>query len=285
MVRFLFGVAVFLLFQLANLLGGNVLYAAIVVRLRQAGIQEGAVVALIATNLVLVIATIVVVTFLYFLAFRHHTEKAAALSSEASIASGTSYARRFSLKGMEAPTAVVVALLLSVPVAIYWQINYGPFAHKAEAPLSDSEKKDRIALIDRLMVQLNMMKSSALRARDISENWQYQVQTDPNNFLVSLALVANGFYASDVELKSLERMFAGRKDIADLFKADYPDCNEKSNALYAEISRISAHKGADLMFTLLNDTKLADFRAVVPECEKWSNARIDAVNKKRVEYQ
>jgi len=167
MVKFLFGVAVFLLFQLANLLGGNVLYAAIVVRLKEYGIQESDVVALIATNLVLITATIVVVTFLYFLAFRHHTEKAAALSSGVPV---TSQVRRFSLKGMEAPTAVVIALLLSVPIAVYWQINYSPFVHKVEAPLSDSEKKDRVALINRLMVQLNTMKLSGARARDISEN-------------------------------------------------------------------------------------------------------------------
>jgi len=82
----------------------------------------------------------------------------------------------------------------------------------------------------------------------------------------------------------LERSFVGRKDMADLFKSDDPDCNGKSNALHAEIFRINAHKGAELLFTLLNDTKLADFRAVVPECEKWVNARIEAANKKLAEY-
>jgi hypothetical protein len=139
--------------------------------------------------------------------------------------------------------------------------------------LSDSEKKDRVALLDRLMVQLNTMKASGVRARDISENWQYQVQTDPNNFIILLTQVANGFYTADTELKSLERLFAGRKDIADLFNSDYPDCNGKSNALHSEIFRINTHKGAELLFTLLNDTKLAEFRAAAPECEKWAGAR------------
>jgi hypothetical protein len=103
-------------------------------------------------------------------------------------------------------------------------------------------------------------------------------------FLIGISQAANGFYSSNAELKSLEIQNEGRADLAPILKTDYPDCNGKTNALHSEIFRINNHKGADLVFTLLNDTKLADFRTSAPECQKWANARIDAVNKKRAEY-
>jgi len=70
MVKLLFGVGVLLLYQLASLLFSNVTKA------KDYGIQEADVVSLVATHLTLVLITIVVVTGLYFTAFRHHQEKA-----------------------------------------------------------------------------------------------------------------------------------------------------------------------------------------------------------------
>jgi hypothetical protein len=156
----------------------------------------------------------------------------------------------------------------------------------AAAPvvLSQAEKKERLEIIAKLIVQLVLMKAAADRGQEVSDNWQYQAQTNAIDFLIGITQAANGFYSADTELRSLEAQNESRVDLTPILKTDYPDCNGKTNALHSEIVRINLHKGTDLVFTLLNDTKLADFRASLPECQKWVNARIDAANKKRVEY-
>lgn len=58
---------------------------------------------------------------------------------------------------------------------------------------------------------------------------------------------------------------------------------EWAKANNSEINRIIGHK-AELLFTLQNDTKLADFRATMSDCEKWINSRIEAADKKRQRY-
>jgi hypothetical protein len=49
--------------------------------------------------------------------------------------------------------------------------------------LSEAEKKERLGTISRLMVQLVLMRAAADRALEVSDNWQYQAQTNATDFL------------------------------------------------------------------------------------------------------
>jgi hypothetical protein len=186
----------------------------------------------------------------------------------------------FAIRRWSKNKTIVTLCALGILVVL---IGVGWFYFSPRAPiLTEQEKKDRIANIDRLMVQLNMMKAASDRAKYVLENWQSQAMTDPSGLTVAILLISAGFYAS-FELKSLERSFANRKGTADLFKADFPDCYGKTSAFNSEINRITGHK-AELLFTLQNNTKLADFRSTMPDCEKWINSRIEAAEERRQQY-
>ena len=66
-------IVVFLAFGLAKLLFDNILYAAIMRQLESAfGIKEGDVVAVIASNLIPLFATMIVVALIWWLTLQHH---------------------------------------------------------------------------------------------------------------------------------------------------------------------------------------------------------------------
>ena len=159
-----------------------------------------------------------------------------------------------------------------------------PTTEKTPLPvLSEQEKKDHLALTARIITPLNSMKAALGAARDISENWQYKVQSNPSDFFNSITTVSNGLYSATYELNSISTQYESWKDTFTITQADFPDCYGKTIALRSEIFRINEHR-ADLPFTLLNDTKLVDWRAILPACEKWVSERLDEINKKRSEY-
>jgi hypothetical protein len=56
-----------------------------------------------------------------------------------------------------------------------------------------------------------------------------------------------------------------------------------TQALQQEVVRIRDHK-ADVIFTLINDTKLADWKNTLPECDKWVQAKSETIRVKQATY-
>jgi hypothetical protein len=66
---------------------------------------------------------------------------------------------------------------------------------------------------------------------------------------------------------------------------NYPDIMDQATAgLIKEIGRIKDHKGADLVFTLLNDVKLLAWKNAIPQCEKWAAEKQAEIDSKRARY-
>jgi hypothetical protein len=293
MVKFLFAVAVFLLYGLANLLGSNLLYGAIVVRARDYGVREADVVALVATNLALVLGVIVVVTLLYFIAFRFHAEKALAGSSGRRVVQKGSSSPPGRLRGLEVPLIVVAALAVAVPVTLYWQVYYGIYASRTVTPpfpltLSPAETQGARVSLKNISYGLGYIRQGIDKWQDLSENWAYQIQTNgPDDFAKGVGDTYSiigfaGFLGMSNATVGMD--MKKYPDIAEFIKNDSPDCIGKPLAFSNELKRIKEHKGADVAFTLINNTKMADWLAALPECKKWIGNKIGAFEKIEAKY-
>src|ERR1700733_6682964 len=112
---------------LAKLLFDNILYAAIMRYLGTYGIMEGDMIAVVTTNLIPIIGTIVVVALIYWLASQHHASKTVTGTPAVSAPNNPrqSIFRRILVSQGPLPS-IALSLAVALCAGIYWQINYGP---------------------------------------------------------------------------------------------------------------------------------------------------------------
>jgi hypothetical protein len=272
---------------LAKLLFDNILYAAIMRYLGTYGIMEGDLIAVVTTNLIPVIGTIVVVALIYWLASQHHASKTMVGVAPVSAANNPSRGifKRILISQGPLPS-IALSLAIAFSTGIYWQINYGPLTQLRRPPpaatkLTEAEKKDRLNFVVTTSNSVDTARLAMAKAHELSENWQYRMQTGVADFNAELAAVSTGLYLAKYALKNGEAISDKWPDMAAITKDDLPDCDTKTNAFIAEIKRINDRKGADLVFTLLNDVKLIEWRASLLECDRWISGRIEAVAARR----
>jgi hypothetical protein len=271
---------------LAKLLFDNILYAAIMRYLGTYGIMEGDMIAVVTTNLIPIIGTIVVVALIYWLASQHHASKTVIGPPAVSAPNNPrqSIFRRILVSQGPLPS-IALSLAVALCAGIYWQINYGPLTQlrrpQPAQKLTEAEKKDRLNFVVTTSNSVDTARLAMAKAHELSENWQYRMQTGVADFNAELAAVSTGLYLAKYALKNGEANSEKWPDMAAITKDDLPDCDTKTNAFIAEIKRINDRKGADLVFTLLNDVKLIEWRASLLECDRWISGRIEAVAARR----
>jgi hypothetical protein len=289
-------VIVLLCAGLIKLLSDNILYAAIMRYLGTYGIAEGDLIAVVTTNLVPIIATIAVVAVIYWMSLQSHAAKSAALPAAAVDAtrSQAGVIRRSWNSGGPLPI-IAVSLAVAFAVGIVWQINYGPLTNlrkPVSSPLQivlfPGEIQAARPVLKQILYSLSWINQGTDKWRELLENWQYQIQTNgPDDFMKSANDVYNtiaisGFLGLSNAVSGMD--IKKYPDIADIVKNDSPDCIGKPLAFSNELKRIKEHKGADMTFTLINNTKMADWRAALPECSKWITARLGAFAKVEAKY-
>lgn len=284
-----------LLQGLFKLLFDNILYGAIMAWLKlHFGIEESDVIAVVATNLIPILATIVVMAAIYWLALQHHLKKAgsadvvSAKNNSQPPTSTNRIAKLFSR--IEPLPAIALGLTIALAGGVYWQLYHGPLNQLGQIappkqPLTPPEIAFRVQHIDQILSSLGVVKDSIAASRDILDNWQYQIQTNgPDDFMSHVATIYNNMaFGGFIGVRNAVNDIPNIPDIRDLGKQDAPDCVGKTRAFYDELKRIKDHK-ADMIFTLINDTKMADWRIVIPECEKWVNDRIAIAKRVRGNY-
>ena len=129
--------------------------------------------------------------------------------------------------------------------------------------------------------------ASYTKLRELSDNWQYKISTSgPDAFIADLsqgsvgyAYGQNGLYYASNQYKTVP------PDVLALLKDDgtLGACSARVKALADEIQKIKEHK-ADMVFTLLNDTKLIQWRDGLQECDDWIANRRAEITKKLAEY-
>lgn len=279
------------------LLFDNMLYAAIVQRLRTSfGIEEADMTAWIAANLILILVAIIVLFGLYRLSLHYHMAKVIDLgglptATESSSAPTTSPARgriRSLLHRFEPLPAIALGLVVAVIGVVYYQnwINRRP---TSTTPPRITEI-DRLAGLNALTQLASNMQSAATYSkamREIADNWQYKISTDgPDAFSAALNQAGAGYIYGLNGMYYVTTQFKGiPSDILALAKDDgtLAACNTRAKALAEEIQRIKEHK-ADLVFTLVNDIKLIEWRDGIKTCDEWIAGRRDVIEKKRAEY-
>jgi hypothetical protein len=276
-----------------KLLFDNILYAAIMARLADFGIEEHDVVAIVAANLAPIVAAMVALAAIYWLSLQHHAAKAAAANSGG--ASPVLGKRMVGVRGLltrfDPLPAIVLGLALVLAGGIYWQVRYGPLTNIAGLwrpvpTLSDADKKAINAILAEIIADLNWSKQSMDSAEELSDNWQYRLQTQgPDKFMNELGLISQSIANITVpQLGILVRNSEKYPDLVVLMSVkDMPNLAGRTSALIAEVKRISARKDYDLVFVLLNDVKLLEWRAAVPDFRKWLTERYAAIEKKRAE--
>jgi hypothetical protein len=211
-------VVVLLAATLAKLLFDNILYAAIMARLKSSfGIEEGDLIAVVATNLIPIAATLIVVAFIYWLSSQHHAAKAATAAPE----TATQAATKLNILGRiffrrDPLPAIAISLAIALIIGIYWQINYGPLTQLRKSPpvsaLSDTERNTRFNVLANILnFAVNRMKSGCASGREIAENWQYKVQSGGADQLINdLTAFSNSIYfASETSMAFYFKAYLG----------------------------------------------------------------------------
>ena len=134
---------------------------------------------------------------------------------------------------------------------------------------------------------LSIAKTFEDRAYELIDNRAPKTQADgPDDFMARLNDLQTGYYSVLNGFPYILRILRNTPDVQALTKVEViPDCLERTRSLYAEIKRINEHKSSDAVFTLENNTILAEWRAGIPECDKWISDRLDARQRKKyIEY-
>jgi hypothetical protein len=284
-----------ILYALFKMLFDNILYAAIMARLKTSfGIEERDVIAIVATNLVPILATIVALAVIYFVSLHHHATKAkTANGAPVDLPPAPVNPKKDRLLGrlarLEPLPAITLGLAVALAAGVYWQIHYGPnrtavTQTQVQRPSPD-EIRNKVKSIDDIVTALDYIKQGAVKSHDLLEGWSYRITVDgPDAFMIEVGNIYG--YFSGIGALGLSNAFKATTylDIRQLATtSDMPDCSGKTLAFYSELKRIKEHKGADMVFILMNDTKLADWRAIIPECDKWATERLEVAKKKRTE--
>lgn len=152
-----------------------------------------------------------------------------------------------------------------------------------------SASEDRKKSLQELLTMINYLsiaKTFEDRAYELIDNRAPKTQADgPDDFMARLNDLQTGYYSVINGFPYILRILRNTPDVQALTKVEViPDCLERTRSLYAEIKRINEHKSSDAVFTLENNTILAEWRAGIPECDKWISDRLDATKKKYIEY-
>lgn len=288
-------VAVLLLMGVAKLLFENILYAAIMTRLKSTfGLQEGDLIAIVTNNLIEVTATIVAVVLIYWASSRHQASTMADFTPNSPTKKQGILRRLIDLNPLP---AIVIGLAFAFGGGLYWELHYGPLtglrtppeAIKSAIPqLSSADKAKRLAALTVISNTVVQMRSACALGREIAENWQYKVQTGGADALTgelnrfsALVWLGGGFNP-----QYTFSAYLVYSDIVPMISTEwqFPSVlSSTTSALVDEINRIKEHK-ADIIFTLINDVKLADWKKALPECERWTEAKVNDIAAKRVIY-
>lgn len=280
-----------LLYALFRLLFDNILYAAIMSRLHSSfGIEERDVVALVAANLIPIMATIAVLVIIYRVSLRHHTARATTsnnISDPLPPLPRRGVRRNLGvlIAKLEPLPAIALGLAVTFVGSLIYEAYYSQTPRQRPA-ISDTDRQNIISATTQVITAMTLMQSGAKMGLELLDNWQYKIQTNgADDFMRQLVPIENIFYSGMARLVDTKKTFQGIRQIMPLVKTDdAPPCFVKTAEFYAEIKRLQEHK-ADLVFTLVNDTKFADWRAVLPECKSWIEKRLDAADKVIAEYQ
>jgi hypothetical protein len=187
--------------------------------------------------------------------------------------------------------AVSVSLVAALTGGVAWQYKYGPLTRLSATEISSGPKafEDRKKILQGLLTMINYLsiaKTFEDRAYDLIDNWANKKQTGgPDDFMDQLENLQTGYHSVINGFPYILGTLPYAPDVQALTKVEViPDCLERTRSVYAEIKKIKENKGADVAFTAEDNTKLAEWRAGVPECDKWISDRLDATKKKYIEY-
>jgi hypothetical protein len=286
-----------LLFALFKLLFDNILYAAIMLRLHASfGIEERDVIAVVAANLIPILATVVTLSVIYWLTLHHHAVKAAdaqhAVIQETTPAEKSNVLQSgkstgvFLLRKLEPLPAITLGLAIAVVVVAFYQ-NWAD--HRApQNTLTPAEISVARNVMKQIVSSLGYVKDELDDAHKTLDTWHYEIQVNgPDKFLDHIGTIYNnmtfaGFTGMSNSIFGLDQK--KYPDIAQIAKNNSPDCSAKTLAFYNEVKRIKEHPGADMIFILINDTKMAEWRAALPECDKWIVVRMSEATKVQEKY-
>lgn len=283
------------------LLFDNMLYAAIVLRLRTSfGIEEADMTAWIAANLILILVTIIVLLGFYRLSLHYHMAKGIDLgglpavteSSSAPTAAPTRASIRSLLHRFEPLPAIALGLTVAVVGVGYYQYRIGrpPAPEQSKIQLSPAEVVTGRTAVNAIIASLRWSQSGVAKALELRDNWQYQIQVKgPDDFYKRIDEISGNIgYAGMLGISNAVHDLNPKKypDIMELAKFEgAPDCYGKSAALLNELKAIKEHNAADMIFNLTNNIQMADWRAVMPECDKWAAGKLNAAAKILAQYQ
>jgi hypothetical protein len=187
--------------------------------------------------------------------------------------------------------AVGIALAAALTGGVVWQCKYGPLTSLGATEISSGPKalEDRKKILQGLLTMINYLsiaKTFEDRAYDLIDNLTNKNNTDwPNDLMDKLDNLQTGYHSLINGFPYLLGILPNAPDVQALTKVEViPDCLERTRSFYAEIKRIKEHKGADVAFIAEDNAKLAEWRAGVPECDKWISDRLEATKKKYIEY-
>jgi hypothetical protein len=238
------------------------------------GIGENEVIAIVATNLIPIAASAAVVAFIYWLSSQHHRIASTGASESQTPAMSPHSYRAKVIKRLFLQRDPFPIIVIALSVAL----TSGP-----------SASEDRKTILQQLLTMINYLsiaKTFEDRAYELIDDRAPKIQTDgPDEFMARLNDLQTGYYSVINGFPYILRILRNTPDVQALTKVEViPDCLERTRSLYAEIKRINEHKGPDVVFTLDNNTILAEWRAGVPKCDKWISDRLDATKKKYIEY-
>jgi hypothetical protein len=184
-----------------------------------------------------------------------------------------------------------VSIATALTGGVGWQYKYGLLSRLGATEISSGPKafENRKKILQGLLTMLNYLsiaKTFEDRASDLVDNWATKKQTDgPNDLMDKLENLQTGYHSVINGFPYIFGMLPYAPDVQALTKVEViPDCLERTRSFYAEMKRIKEKTGADVAFIAEDNAKLAEWRAGVPECDKWISDRLDATQKKYIEY-
>lgn len=268
-------VVIILAAALAKLLFDNIPYAAVMARLKNSfGIGENDVIAIVATSLIPIAATVAVVAFIYWRFSQHHRIASTGASESQTPAMSPHGYRAKVIKRLFLQRDSLPIIVIALSVAL------------TSGPSASEDQKEILQGLLTMINYLSIAKTFEDRAYELIDDRAPKIQTDgPDDFMARLNDLQTGYYSVINGFPYILRILRNTPDVQSLTKVEViPDCLERTRSLYAEIKRINEHKGPDVVFTLENNTILAKWRAGLPECDKWISDKLDAAKKKYVEY-
>ena len=194
--------------------------------------------------------------------------------------------------------AIAIGLAIALVGGIYWQLHYGPLTNlpytagakpvSQKPQLSDSQRAERQLALGTISNTIAKAEIGCAHGHELSDNWQYKAQSEgPDQFLKEVSAFRNDmWYAGEFDPTYTFKNFLAYPDLAPFFTTEWQFPSvllSTTSALEQEINRIKEHK-ADLVFTLINNVKLLDWKNALPACDKWVAEKKVAIRNQRSKY-